>query len=144
MSQDHELARQLANLPGFRWAPGMLARDPDHDYRSVRVLGMADPMHTEGVMVPKRQGFAIDYQMRPDGPPPLPSGRVWIACLHDPATGGVLLGWLADMGMQPTADCDAGSWDVGAGKPTEWRWHGPSTTLAIACAKALVQIGRCA
>lgn len=90
-----ELARRwIAALGDKAWAPGMLARDPDHGYRSVRVLGMADPMHTDGVMMPKKQGFVVDYQMRPGEPPPLPSGRAWVPDFDDDATKGAALGVL--------------------------------------------------
>ena len=136
-----DLARQLAALPGFRWGAGMLARDPAHDYRSVRVLGAADWAHSEGVMRPTRTGFTVDYQMRQGGPPPLPS-RAWLPDLTDDATGGVLLGWLAGMKLRPTAGRHSdGRWDVGLDFDSTWP---TGTTLAEACARALVAVGRCA
>lgn len=130
------LAQQLATLPGFRWAAGMrvlAASDTDADTDSPPINTVVDTR--DGTVTVAWSTFAGTAEggtlLRDDVPD-----------LADNATGGVLLGWLASMGMQPTADCDAGRWDVGAGKPTEWRWHGPSATLGEACAKALIALGR--
>jgi len=89
-----DLARRMVALPGWRWMPGMLARDPKPgmEYRTCRVLGMGDPLHVDGVMRPTlgKHGFTLEYAMRPGAPPPLPD-RPWVPDLDDPATGGALL-----------------------------------------------------
>jgi hypothetical protein len=129
------LAKQLVALPGFRWEAGMRAADT----KFARVIATSgDPGDTESVCATEEGATSDDCY------------ATWFAFttatpdLTDNATGGVLLGWLAAMGMQPTADCDAACWDVGAGMPTKWRWAGNSATLAEACARALIAIGRCA
>ena len=122
------LAKKLTALPGFRWEVGMLVQQ-------------ASGFAMRCTSAPTGDESAWGYNGESFGQPIGQEGDV--PDLADNATGGVLLGWLAAMGMQPTADCDASSWDVGAGKPTEWRWSGNAPTLGEACAAALIALGRC-
>lgn len=124
------LSRKLASLPGFAMSPGM--RDNDQ----TRVLRMvaARTYYADGVSEdanpdePNDGWYEYTHNGAEDDPEAIPD-------LTDDATGGVLLGWLAAMGECPTAFFHGDKWTLNG--------H-PGSTLAEACAHALVAVGRCA
>lgn len=131
------LSRKLASLPGFAMSPGM--RDNDQ----TRVLRMvaARTYYADGVSENANPDEPNDgwYEYTHNGAEGDPEA---FPDLTDDATGGVLLGWLAEMNLRPTAGRHSdGWWDVGLDFDSTWP---TGSTLAEACAHALVAVGRCA
>lgn len=139
------LADQLTELPGFRWDSGMV------DNEGARVFARTlstDPDYILGV----HDAFALELNrsiaMIGDSTV-VPAGyRNVCVDLNDPAVGGVLLCWLASMGVLIEVSPLAGVVPGGFGVRTQPPVGSPScyrgSTLAEACAKALVALGRCA
>lgn len=139
MTQEQiDLARQLVSLPGFAMSPGM--RDNDQ----TRVLRMvaARTYYADGVSEnadpdePNDGWYEYSHNGAEGDPEAIPD-------LADPATGGVLVHWIAEMGLSLAVSVDTMHWTVGITLHPERR-HFPGSTLAEACARALVAIGRCA
>lgn len=112
MTFDERLASDLATLPGFRWETGML--------------------WATGPDVPMEGWFDGTRPWEGVCAPPVP-------VLEDAATGGVLLVWLMRMDLCPEVQCDRTRWIVGF--PDSLVRHA-GDTLAKACARALIRIGR--
>lgn len=141
------LSRQLAALPGFNWDDGMLT----HTTRTaglpgcpagtpIRVQGGIGDLVVEGYFgaimpdVGLRHPNYVAIRERHDAS--LAAARAnALPDLGDDATGGVLLGWLAAMSERPTVFFDGDRWTLDGQ---------PGATLAEACARALVALGRCA
>lgn len=125
-----DLARQLAALPGFRWDVGMT------DDRGVRVYRRPSGVHgvDADAIDADDQGWNMFDAFEGDHDTALPD-------LTDDATGGVLLGWLAAMDQWPNIEHIAGGWSIAHGRTGHTY---PGATLAEACARALVAVGRCA
>lgn len=120
------LARQLAALPGFRWRRRMSAvwsQLPEHGGHRMTLDAVDGRAYDDPWFNP------VLGRWNCDGPD-----------LTDDATGGVLLGWLSGMGALPDVCRDETHWIVD--------YHGSATryagnTLAEACARALIAVGRC-
>ena len=134
-----DLARQIDGLPGFAMHPGMR----DHD--GVRVIRLvrgrkhyADGVNEDADPETPNDGWVEFFADEVD-----PDGIVSMPDLTDAATGGVLLGWLAEMGLGLNVSVREMRWSVSImlGRAHS---HYDGGTLAEACARALVAIGRCA
>lgn len=150
-----DLARQLAALPGFRWDDGMLTHTTHDAGLPCCDAGTPIRVQDDGINSLVVEGYfgAIvpDVSHRhPDFAAIMERHEASITAaeanalpdLTDDATGGVLLGWLAGMDLRPTAERHSdGWWDVGLDFDSTWP---TGATLAEACARALVAVGRCA
>lgn len=155
------LARQLAALPGFRWDDGMLT----HTTRAaglpgcvaetpIRTQGGIGDLVVEGYFGPIEPDVSVHH---PDFGVLSERREASIdaaqACalpdLTDNATGGVLLGWLEAMrvllSVSPLAGIVPGGFAVTtfSGQLSYQARH-QGDTLAEACARALIALGRCA
>lgn len=121
-----EISRQLANLPGFWWTQGMRNVSPD-----------GSPgwwTHTGG---PEHSNLSPWYGHGANHDP-----SEGLPGLTDDATGGVLLGWLARMELEPVVDHNEHGWTAGVVVGAT-HLYVTGATLADACARALVMVGRC-
>lgn len=122
-----DLSRQIVTLPGFRWQQGMRNVNPDGS--------SGWWTHTGGS---ERGNLSPWYGHRANHNP-----SEAVPDLADDATGGALVHWIAEMGLSLAVGADTMRWWVSITlHPKRRRFTG--ATLAEACARALVAIGRCA